>query len=1008
MLLLPVVFCFAQTVITPSDITRFTPESGLSQASVNACFQDSRGFLWFGTADGLNRFDGQNFTVFRHNSADSFSLSDNYIFAIHEDSEGNLWAGTQLGLNKLERSTGKFTRYKHNPNDTSTLAFNRITSIYIQSRDSLWVSTAAYFNLLNPDNGKAVRFTTAPSPWIFKLEKDSRGILWLATAKGIFTFKSSTQETTHLQLLLPDIHTSIRSFVVDEKETLWYISESGYLGSVHTPSGKQALIKIPLKVPGSVLNACYLHDDKIFIGSTAGELFVYQISSGKLASVYMGSILQEQPNLPNITSFFVDNSGLLWIGTDGGGVIRINFTPKKFKRFSPSVTGKDVFYGEFIRAVYEDAEGLLWVSVLNKGLVRYNRVTGDRKIFPLRTPSGSLLFITSIHRDKTDKFWLTAEQGVFVYSASKGTLKQIHHDFASDLTFISDSVIAVAATSSIVFMHTRTYKVLHFKNFPPDPENSGYGQSTKILYLPPEDIFITSLRMGILHYSLKDSSLQQYSTRPESKYRLSSNNSRFMLYNKKLYGGVIWTGTEDGLNILNLENNTVKVLNAQNGLANAVIYTMAADRKGNIWLTTNGGIARLNIADTTFTNFALRDGVQSPEFNTNAVFQNKEGIIYFGGINGLNYFHPDSIVLNNHIPRVKLTGFKVNDREYVSELAVPELTSLMLNYHQNTVSFRFASLEFTDPDRNLYTYKLEGIDEEWSAPRHSKEVRYTGLAPGEYTFHLLGSNNDGIWSADTLTMRISIVPPWWQTWWFRSFAGLAVIAAVFLTIQRIADKKIRQEMQRVEQEKKILQERSRIARDMHDDVGANLSRILFTGRILKNSIGDSSPESAKLSSILQITDETIQKLDQIVWSINPNKDNLANLIGYISEYTQAFLENSSVKCRISIPAELPQRAIHSESRIHLFLICKEVLNNALKHAAAHTIELILEINNDAFTIVLRDDGKGFHFDPAGGEGNGLQNMQDRAQAAGVNLIISSEPGSGTTVIIHVPYNNLTF
>lgn len=991
-----------QKLIVPGDVTRFTPEDGLSQATVTAVYQDSRGLIWLGTADGLNCYDGYSFTVYRHNGRDSNSISDNYIFAITEDALGNLWVGTQIGLNKLDRKSGRFQRFKHNPADSSTLAFNRVTCIYTSSPDSIWIGTTGYLNLLIPATGKITRFYPGFYTWIYKIAGDNRGTLWMATGAGLLQFSLSCQSFSLYPL--SNRQEDVRDAAV-QGSNIYYVYLNSWAGVINTAEGLHTPYRKPQVKTNLSPECLYADGEYLYIGTGDGKIYRNRAGTSEPGLIYTGAAPGGE-NSSAVTSLFIDRSGILWAGTDGGGILRINFTPKKFSKFYAQDNLRDVFAGDFIRAIHGEPDGILWLSVANKGLIRFNPSTGEKKIYPLKDPDGRLLYTTSIHPDGRGSFWLTAISGLYIYNPGSGSLRKLHNDFAADLAFISDSVASVACTSSLLFINTHTGKKLGLKIFPPDPENSGYGQSTSLLFVPPHDIYVTTLRMGIIRFSLKDSVLEQYSTQPGSRFRISSNNSRYLLYNQKQYGNVLWAATEDGINLLNLSTHEVTVLGAERGLKNQVVYTMAPDQKGNIWLTTNRGIQKFSLADTLFTSFAPRDGIQSPEFNTNAVYINRSGTIFFGGINGLNYFHPDSVPFNKTRPQIILTGLSVNDKELTPPVTLPELQSLRLAHYENTLNFRFSAAEYTNPEQNQFRYILEGYDTRLSAPSSLHEVRYTGLLPGEYILRVFGSNNDGLWNEEGIELAIIITPPWWQTWWFRTITALTILLLLVFTIRTIAGRKVKKELIRLEQEKKILNERSRIAKDMHDDVGANLSRILFTGRIMKSTMAGSTPESARLSSILQITDETIQKLDQIVWSINPDKDNLTNLIGYISEYTQSCLENANIRCRISIPSELPPLAIPSEARIHIFLIFKEALNNSIKHAGAGTVELRLELHPDTCTITLSDDGRGYNPEISS-QGNGLTNMKDRASAAGAQLTLQSVHGSGTSVILTLPLMNLT-
>jgi two-component sensor histidine kinase len=425
----------------------------------------------------------------------------------------------------------------------------------------------------------------------------------------------------------------------------------------------------------------------------------------------------------------------------------------------------------------------------------------------------------------------------------------------------------------------------------------------------------------------------------------------------------------------------------KDGLPNDVIYGILEDDGGNLWISTNYGISRLDSETETFKNFDTRDGLHGNEFNTETFCRTAEGTFIFGGVNGATEFHPDSLSESTFNAPVILTGFNIFDRPAELEQSLSSSEEITLSYRDNYFSFEFASLDYSKPDRNRFEYILEGLDKEWTQAGTRHFAGYTHVNPGRYTFKVRGTNGDGIWSDDIASVRIVITPPFWRTWWFIT---LVVIAATALVAGII--------IYRVRQLLAIERLRSRIAADLHDDIGAGLTEISIMGEIITRKLPNDSKNlvTTEIDRIGTTSRHLIDSMSDIVWLVNPGRDSLFDLISRLGDSYKESLHTCDINFRTENLESLKNVRLSMEYRQNLFLIFKEALNNSLKYSGAGDISLEVSLSGKKLIMKLADDGKGFDIDSVQ-EGNGLGNMKERAGRIGGRLTVDSAPGKGTAI-----------
>jgi signal transduction histidine kinase len=467
--------------------------------------------------------------------------------------------------------------------------------------------------------------------------------------------------------------------------------------------------------------------------------------------------------------------------------------------------------------------------------------------------------------------------------------------------------------------------------------------------------------------------------------------------------GNIWLGTASEIFVLNREPSVIQHYTEENGLVNSHLYGILRDNDGNMWFSHNKGLSVYKWKEKSFQHLSKDDGLQSSEFNAGAYFKAADGELFFGGINGVSSFYPREILQNPHTPPVKITGIKLFDEPYKTDTAYWNIRKLILPYTENSISFEFAMPEYTNPAKNKYLIKMENVDENWIDAGDRRFARYAGLRPGHYVFKVKGANNDGVWGTEPTSIDITIVPPFWQTNWFIALAALLFILlsiGVGIGIQKIRQKKA---IQALELQHKIQLERERISRDLHDNVGTQLSLMSKNiDGVINPRLDISDEEKIKnLSSISQTSKEVIFTLRETIWALNKEEISLEELSDKLKTFTQKLLELNKT-CRLSFTEDIATDALilSPSEAIHLFRICQEAITNSLKYANASSMQITISTANGKYKICIADDGVGFdtgihkptaHY--------GLSNMKYRAGEINCDFSIDTMPGRGTTITI---------
>ncbi len=774
-----------------------TPDDGLSQSVVAGMLQDDQGFLWLATQDGLNRYDGYQFKVFKHDPGDPDSLSNNFILSIDRDPSGQLWIGTNGGgLNRYDPQTGTFTHYLHDPADPASLSENAVSAVFADQAGVVWAGTAnSGLNRLDPATGQVTRYRHDPADphslsgdEIVAIAPGPDASLWVATVHdGLNLLDPLNGQAIRYRHDPADPQSpgsdALQSLYVDHQGTLWVGTADAGLNRFDPQT--QSFVRYPVDPADPVALAhpwvYAMAEDRsgrFWIGTYGGGLQTLDRQSGQFARY------QHDPSNPQsiasdqVWSIFEDSAGVLWFGTFGRGVDRFDPYRQKFLLLRSDPDNSQGLASNQIWGVYQDSRQNLWVGSDDGWLSRLDLQTGQWRRY--RTGADDIVF--RIVEDRYGTLWVGTSSGLYRFDPQAGTFEAL--DTPSLVLSIYEDhqgQLWASTAEGLALVDRATGAVRLFQHDPADPTSLSGNTVSAIAEDAEGTLWVGTLNAGLNRLDRATGRFQRFASDPADPTGLGDNA---IVAIHPAADGTLWLGTSAGLNRFDPQTGRAVVYTTKDGLPNDVIYAILEDESGDLWLSTNRGLSRFDPQAQTFQNYDKADGLQDNEFNQGAAFRHADGLVFFGGINGLNAFHPAQVQDNPFLPPVVITSFEI-DHEPVptgpdSPLARPiEVTrEIELAPDQDFFDFEFASLHFSAPSENRYATIMEGLEEDWNDVGGQRFANYTNVPPGSYTFRVKATNGDGVWSDQQAALSIIIPPPFWQTWWFRLLAAAGVIGAV--------------------------------------------------------------------------------------------------------------------------------------------------------------------------------------------------------------------------------------
>jgi PAS domain S-box-containing protein len=792
-------------------------EDGLSQNSVQCILQDRRGFIWFGTYEGLNRYDGYHFKIYKFAIDNPNSLCNNTIRSILEDHNGILWVGTNDGLEQYDQQKDGFIHYKHDPLNSNSLSSNRIRWLHEDQSGTLWIGTyGGGLNALDRERKNITRYLhhaqdpkSLISNNITCVHTDRQGTLWIATDGGLDRFDGEKKQFIHYQHnpLNPGSISGNDVYRIYEDRTgiLWFGIWNGGLDQFDPGKNQFHHIRKKSGDPYSLSNdivRCFYddRDGSLWMGTWGGGINIYDRKKKQFVSYQSDQNDPRSLSNNSILTIYEDRSGIIWVGNDYGGINKYDRGKMKFVHYKKNLNNANTLSANTIYALVETHDrgnNILWIGTHAGGLNKFDLNTKSFTHF-LSDPHNphSLIDnnVRSLILDRNGGLWIGTNKGLNYFDRVKETFTNympsptvygLNNNDVFSLCADKGGLIWIGSYGRGLYKFDPREK--KFTNYITDPENP-HSISDNFIWSIFEDragiLWIGTENGGLNKLDREKNQFIHYETDPHDVHSLSGNK---ILCIQEDRTGMLWIGTTNGLNRFDRIKNQFSRYMEADGLPSNAIQSILEDDHKNLWIGTLKGLSKFDMERNTFRNFKISDGLQSNEFGVNACVRNQDGEMFFGGNNGFNSFFPDSIVINSYIPPIVIEDFKIFNTSVsvgkeihgrvILDKAITETNEIHLSYRDNGFSFDFASLNFASPEENKYAYFMEGFDTKWNYTDASRRFAfYNNMSGGEYTFHVKGSNNDGTWNETGASIRIIITPPFWKTVWFYTLLGLGCIS----------------------------------------------------------------------------------------------------------------------------------------------------------------------------------------------------------------------------------------
>jgi ligand-binding sensor domain-containing protein/signal transduction histidine kinase len=971
-----------------ATFTHITTEQGLSDLRVPAIMQDRTGFMWFGTNNGLNRYDGYNVVAYRHDPTNPNSLSSNFIEVLYEDRSGTLWVGTWSGLNAFDRRTERFTRYLHDPADPHSLSHNTVLAIYEDGTGVLWVGTLGGLNRFDRATATFTAYRHDPADphslshnRVRVIHEDGTGALWVGTdGGGLSRFDPATGAFTHYR---------------------------------HDPNNPHSLSEDRVD--------CIFEDASgaLWIGTFGGGLSVLNAARQTFMTYRHDSTIPASVSSDYVAAIIADRSGLLWIGTHGSGVDVYNPQHRPFTLYRHDPKAAVSLASDNVWVVYEDQDGVLWIGTRDRGLDRFDRRNGLVVHYPPDPKHPQRLghpFISALQQDQTGALWVgTRGGGLNRFDPARGAFTTYGHDPANPQSLSSDTIWTLAEDQ-----HGR--------------------------------IWIGTLGGGLNRLEPTTGHITHYRHDPQNPASLSDDSIWTLHVDRS---GALWLGTVGG-GLNRFDPSTALGAGSatgvfthyreRDGLASDRIVSILEDGDasdpgaGNLWIATGRGLSKLDRGRTTFHTYNTADGLPLPQYNRGR-YKTRSGELLLTRTYGLIAFDPAAVRVDAYVAPVVFTNFLLANKPVAigetSPLrqAIDHADTIELTYANRVISFEFAALSYRTPRQSRYRYKLEGFDDDWTEVGNTQRlVTYTNLDPGKYIFRVTAANAAGVWIEAGRAIALVVTPPWWATWGFRGLAFALIVGCAFgiyawrvnsLKRQRhaleaeIVERKQAEEALRVSQNSlrrsnaqiqglagRLITaqeaERTRIARELHDDLNQELAALSISLSGLKRRLPSEAAEAQQeVTRLQQQTIALSEAIRHLSHELHPGVLQHAGLVAALQgDCTQFGIQHG---IDVTFHADAGLEEIPADVALCLYRVAQEALRNMARHAGARQAEVTLTHSDDILELRIADDGQGFDLAAAWRHGGlGLISIDERVRLVHGGVQIVTAPRCGTELRIRVP------
>ena len=955
--------------------SHLTTDHGLSQSNITSILQDDKGFLWFGTFNGLNKYNGYEFEIFNYQFKDTTSISHNYISSLFQDKNGYLWVGTSDGLNQYDYETNRYKSYKNEANDPGSIADNQIETILEDSRGRLWIGTRnGGLDLFDPENESFIHHFydknnpgSISSDRIEELFEDSDGNLWIAHMDGSIDILSAAGNGSDafsvIREKITDVH--ITAIVESADKNIWIGTQGDGVYRVTFENGQlRQLAHYTTDAPGGnsissniVLCLMIEDDSKLWIGTEDDGINILNTATNQFDYIRHDPLDQSSLNHNSIWQIYKDRAGNIWIGTYAYGINLLSGNKSFIHHYSYQAGNPNSLSHNMVNAFFEDENEQLWIATDGGGLNLFDRKNDTFSHYTTGNTNIDTDVIVSLLADRRGRLWVGSwTNGLYQFNPAtqrfiRYTMK--NHGLGSnrvlDIFEDNNSGLWLATFyGGLTYFNTENQTAVVYNS-----KNSGLSDDyTRVVYQDPDKNIWIGTDSGLDFFDTQTNQFHHF------KHDIGDTNSLSKGFVHSIIqtgDSEIWIGTTGGLNKLDRKTNRFIHYTIDNGLPDNEIKCIVEDNDGSLWLSTNKGISQFNRKTETFKNYDVSDGLQGNEFNARSGWKTRAGNILFGGNNGFNIFQPGQLKKNATIPPVFLTDFKIfntsvaiGESDNLLPKHISEIDEITLAHWQSVFSINYVTLNYVSPEKNRYAYMMEGFETDWNYVGPERTATYTNLDPGSYTFRVKASNNDGLWNTDGTAINITINPPFWKTWWaFLIQFIVAVTAIAFVINYFVSRQRLRNALKIEHLELEKMYELDRLKTQFFSNIShefhSPLTLILTPLEKLISTIDKNEPaqESLKL--------------------IHRNAQRLQRMINQLKNFQK--IQHNDMQLQLS--------------RGDIVLFIREIARSFQEYAVDHRIQYQFNAAPERFTawfdadkldkIIYNVLSNAFKFTPAGGE-----------------------------------------